>query len=80
MITNCQDTTGFRSDNYIVYFNLTTEKQAQGPGYFNLNSSVILEKEYQAKIKQSIDEIVEINKEANPNVLWQIIKGTIRNE
>ena len=80
MITNCQITTGFRSDHSIVYFNLTTEKHARGPGYFKLNNSVILDKEYQDKIKQAIDEIVEINKEANPNVLWQIIKGTIRNE
>ena len=39
-----------------------------------------MENDYQDIIKTSIQEIVEINKDANDNVLWQIIKGTIRNE
>ena len=56
------------------------DNQQRGPGYFKLNNSVILEQAYQNKIKQSIHEIAEINKNANPNTLWQIIKGTIRNE
>ena len=31
-------------------------------------------------VKKSIAEIAEINKEANPNIKWEWIKGTIRNE
>ena len=80
VITKCNITTGFRSDHSLVYFNLIIDNQPIGPGYFKLNNSVLLETEYQDKIKQSITEQAEINKEAYPNTLWQIIKGTIRNE
>ena len=79
-ISLCKITTGIRSDHSLVYFNLKIVNQPRGPGYFKLNNSVILEKEYQEKIKQSIQEIANINKESNPNTLWEIIKGTIRNE
>ena len=30
-------------------------------------------------IKNSISETAEINIDANPNTLWELIKGTIRN-
>ena len=80
IITKCTITSGFRSDHSLVYFNITIDNQPRGPGYFKLNNSVLLETQYQEKIKQSISEQAEINKEANPNTLWQIIKGTIRNE
>ena len=80
VITNCKITTGYRSDHSLVYFNLNTDSQTRGPGYFKLNNSVILEQEYQNKIKQSIEEIATINRDTNPNTLWQIIKGTIINE
>ena len=52
----------------------------KGPGYFKLNNSLILEQDYQNKIKHSINETAEINKNSNPNTLWEIIKGNIRNE
>ena len=80
IIRNCKITTGFRSDHSLVFFNLIIDKQPRGPGYFKLNNSVILDQDYQNKIKQSIQEVAEINKDSNPNTLWQIIKGTIRNE
>ena len=80
IITNCKITTGFRSDHSLVYFNLNIDNQTRGPGYFKLNNSVILEQEYQNKIKQSIEEVATINRDTNPNTLWQVIKGTIRNE
>ena len=32
------------------------------------------------KIKTAITETTTINKDANPNTLWELIKGTIRNE
>jgi len=39
-----------------------------------------LDTEYQNKIRTSIQEIVSFNEQANPNVLWEIIKGRIRDE
>ena len=80
MITQCKITTGFRSDHSLVYFNLLIDTQSRGPGFFKLNNSVILEQDYQNKIKQSIQKVSEINKDCNPNTMWQLIKGTIRNE
>jgi len=37
----------------------------------------LLEK-YIQRIRIAIKEIATINKDANPNTLWEIIKGTIR--
>ena len=52
----------------------------RGPGYFKLNNSFLLNDDNQEIIKNSISEIAEINKEANPNTKWELIKGTARNE
>jgi len=52
----------------------------KGPGYFKLNNSLLWDTEYQNKIKTSIQEIVSFNEQANPNVLWEIIKARIRDE
>ena len=60
--------------------NLNFIQHDKGPGYFKLNNSLLLDKEYQVIIKRSIQEIVSFNKEANPNILWEIIKGRIRDE
>ena len=79
-ITKSKITTGFRSDHSLVYFNIIIDNQPRGPGFFKRNNSVILEQTYQDKIKQAIQEITDINRNANPNTLWQIVKGTIRNE
>ena len=45
-----------------------------------INFEPILQPEYQDKIRNAIKETVDINKNANPNTLWEIIKGCIRNE
>jgi len=60
--------------------NLNFIKNEKGPGYFKLNNSLLLDTEYQNKIKASIQDIVSFNEHANPNVLWEIIKGRIRDE
>ena len=52
----------------------------RGPGYFKLNNNLLLETKYQEIIKANINETISINKDSNPNTLWELIKGTIRNE
>ena len=52
----------------------------KGPGYFKLNNSFLLDNQYQESIRKSTTEITTINKDANPNTLWELIKGSIRNE
>ena len=51
----------------------------RGPGSFKINSSILLENDYQEKVREAIREITNINKDGNPNTLWELIKGTIRN-
>ena len=60
--------------------NINIANFQRGPGYFKLNNSFLLDKEYQEIIKNSITEITLINEDANPNTLWELVKGTIRNE
>ena len=59
----------------MIIMNLNFIKNDKGPGYFKLNNSLLLDTEYQNKIKASIQDIVSFNEQANPNVLWEIIKG-----
>jgi exonuclease III len=70
----------FKSDHSIVYIQLNCVDIKRGPGYFKINNSLLLETDYQNKIKESIENIARINNGANPNTLWEIIKGEIRNQ
>ena len=53
--------------------------EQRGPGYFKINNSLLLQSEYQKQIKNTISETATNNVDANPNVLWEVIKGSIRN-
>lgn len=79
-VTDFQIKTGYKSDHSIVIMHLKFIQCKKGPGYFKLNNSLLLDTDYQNKIKSSIQEIVSFNDQANPNVLWEIIKGRIRDE
>ena len=83
-ILNCVEKsdikTGYKSDHSVVTLNINLSTTAKGPGVFKINNSILLDTEYQSNIRNSITDIVEINKETNPNTLWELIKGTIRNE
>ena len=75
-----QNNFGIRSDHSIVHFTFNPITEPRGPGYFKLNNSILLNKDYQNIIKQSIKDISEINKDASANTKWEIIKGAVRNE
>jgi exonuclease III len=77
-IINTKISTGYRSDHSIVYFNLKTETLQRGPGYFKLNNSILLHDEYQEKIRKNILDTVDFNQDTNPRILWELIKGSIR--
>ena len=79
-VNNCKINPGFMSDHSIISMVLTLNNIERGKGYFKINNSLILQMEYQNKIRKSISEMAEINKNANPNTLWEIIKGGIRDE
>ena len=69
-----------KSDHSVVFIDLEINDVKRGPGIFKLNNSSLLDTEYKEKIKNAIKDIKECNNDANPVVLWSIIKGAIRNE
>ena len=79
-MSSCAHRISYKSDHSIVELNINIANFQRGPGYFKLNNSFLLEKQYQEIIKKSITEITSINENANPNTLWEMVKGTIRNE
>ena len=79
-VVSCKHNIGYKSDHSKVSLNIDLINLTRGPGYFKLNNSLLLDKDYQETVKKNIAEIAEINKEANPNTKWELIKGTIRNE
>lgn len=78
-IIKCNITTGIRSDHSLVNMQVDFANKKRGPGYFKLNNSIILDEKYQTDIRQCILEITANNLNANPNTLWELIKGSIRN-
>ena len=64
----------------VTCFALNLNKTEREKGYFKINNSLILQPEYQNKIRDTYKETINTNKTANPNTLWEIIKGSIRNE
>ena len=69
-----------KSDHSVVLIDLKINEIIRGPGVFNLNNSLLLDGAYKEKIKKAIRDIKELKSEANPAVLWSLIKGVIRNE
>ncbi|KAH3854869.1 hypothetical protein DPMN_097427 [Dreissena polymorpha] len=67
------------TDHSLVALKLNNIQPERGPGYFKLNNSIILDTQYQTQIKQEIIHTVQNISDANPNTLWEIIKGNIRN-
>ena len=77
---SCNHNISYKSDHSPVSLNIDLLNLTRGPGYFKLNNSLLLEADYQEIIKSKINEMVSFNKESNPNTLWELIKGTVRNE
>ena len=70
----------FMSHHSVISLELNLNKIEQAKGYLKVNNNLVLQSEYQDKIRNAIKETVDINKNGNPNTLWEIIKSSIRNE
>ncbi len=75
-----QHHTWFLSDHSAITLTLNLDEVVRGPGYFKLNNSILLHTDYKDKIKTVIEETAEYNRGCNPNTMWELIKGSIRNE
>ena len=71
---------GISSDHALVYFKLDSLLPARGPGCWKLNTKLISDEDYKNTIRSKIKEITEINSGANANTLWELIKGSVRQE
>ena len=69
----------FKSDHSIVTISMHFTNKQRGPGYFKINNSLLLQSEYQKQIKNTIIETATNNVYENQSVLWEVIKGSIRN-
>ena len=71
---------GYNSDHSSVTVNLELSSVNRGKGYWKLNCSHLQNQDYIDLIKRTIRNTAEINKEANPNLLWDTVKMSIRGE
>ena len=70
---------GFKTDHSVVSMVLDIVVTKRGSGSFKIINSIHLETDYQQKIKEAIRDVTNINQDANPGTLVELIKGTIRN-
>lgn len=77
---SCKYKISYKSEHSIVPLQIDIKNCVRGPGYFKLNKQPTLRNQIPNIIKKSINEIEDISKGANPNSLWEFIKGTVTNE
>ena len=70
----------FRSDHSLIFIDLIPFETKRGKGFWKMNCSHLREKGYVYLIKNTIKTTNEINHEANPHVLWDVIKMAVRGE
>ena len=70
IVISCEHKISYESDHSIVTLSIDSNIYNRGPVYFKLNNnSLLLDSEYQQKIKDNINDIARINKDAIPNTL-----------
>ena len=71
---------GFRSDHSAINLIFMPFANITGKGFWKLNCSHLYDLDFVNRIKNTIQLSAEINKEANPNLLWDTIKMSVRGE
>ena len=79
-ITSSTIGAGFRSDHSPISLKLIPFNCTRGKGYWKLNCSLLYDFDYVKKNKEHIKLIAELNKNAEPRLLWDTIKMSIRGE
>ena len=75
-------TPGFRTDRSLVTIDILSENHDRGPGFWKLNTSLLLENEYINRIREKIKDSYELytSQHTNPTMIWELIKSDIRGE
>ena len=79
-VVNVEIKNSIKSDHSVVLINIEINNIKRGPGIFKLNNSMLLDIAYKEKVQKAIKDIKDHNNDADPIVLWSLIKGAIRNE
>ena len=73
---------GFRTDHSIITLDIIENNQKRGPGFWKLNTSLLLDLEYIEKIKKVVKNSYVFYKaqQTNPCLIWELVKADIRGE
>ena len=69
---------GFKTDHSSVEFTFNIEGKAKGPGYWRFDKTLLYDREYILKVKDSIQQTVQDNPNTDNDILFDIIKCNIR--
>ena len=68
------------TDHSLIKLTLQIDADRRGPGFWKCNCSLLHDIDYVNKVKTTIREIVDIENEQNPGLLWEVVKLGIRTE
>ncbi len=71
---------GFCTDHSLITLCLSLQDNPRGPGFWKFNCSLLHDTEYVNMIKNTIRETVEMNREANHQLLWDVVKDQVRGD
>ncbi len=77
---DCDIIPGFRSDHSFISIHIDHLKEKRGSGFWKMNTSLLFDETYRTMIRNSIQNIVDLNNNANPDILWEVIKNEIRGQ
>ena len=82
MSENATITPGFRTDHSLISLKLQLHDQKRVPGFWKLNTSLLVDKDYVDRIKGVIDSSSKFFKSqnTNPDLLWELVKAEVRGE
>lgn len=79
-IKNSTISHGYRSDHSLVLIELIDNCEKPGRGCWKFNVSLLSDVDYINMVTQCIENIVNENNDANPQILWETIKCVIRGD
>ena len=59
-VCDCTIIPGFKSDHSIVTMNIHLTSEQRGPGYFKINNSLLLQDNYQEKIRMQFEKLLKL--------------------
>ena len=71
---------GYKSDHSLISINFIPIMRERGKGFWKLNCSHLKDLDYVKLMKETITDTINMNKNANPNLLWDVVKMTVRGE